>query len=168
MQKNVVEYCIYNFEYCTIHSRERWRNRFSSKTIFMKKKNYIIAFFLFFSLPIIGFSQNLQTSTDLSTERITLLEKASHAVVENQYQSANDYVIPLTIHILHETDGSGGDVSDNDVLETFCDAVAYYAEYGITLYIDTIQHINNSNFYTDYGLNGIYIECREHRQHIYA
>jgi len=120
----------------------------------MKKQTYIIVLFLFFALPHVIFSQNLQVSTKLSAERTAFLEKASHAVINNQYQSENDYVIPLTIHILHETDGSGGDVSDNDVLETFCDAAAYYAEYGITLYVDTIQHVNNSNFYTDYGPNG--------------
>jgi len=116
----------------------------------MKKQIYIITLFLFFVLPYSVFSQNFQTSTELSAERIALLEKASRATIDNQYQSDDDYVIPLTIHILHETDGSEG-VSIDDVLENFCNAVTYYAEYGITLYIDTIQHTNNSNFYNDFN-----------------
>jgi len=118
----------------------------------MKKQIYIITLFLFFVLPYSVFSQNFQTSTEPSAERMALLEKASQAVINNEYQSDNDYVIPLTIHILHETDGSGG-TSLDEVLETFCDVVTHYAEYGITLYIDTIRHTNNSNFYNNSNLN---------------
>lgn len=115
----------------------------------MKNKIYVSTLFLFFMFPFAMFSQPMQFSAEQSVESIALLEKASRAIIENSYQPANDYIIPLTIHILHEDDGSGGAVSNNDILENFCDAAAYYAEYGITLYIDSIRHTNNSNFYSD-------------------
>jgi len=116
----------------------------------MKTQNYVTLLF-FVTLPFIKFAQTSQVSTQQSEEeKIALLEKASQAVMNGEFQSASDYFVPLTITILHEDDGSGGEISDADVLEVFCEVKESYAPYGINLYIDTIRHVNNSDLF-NYG-----------------
>jgi len=113
----------------------------------MRTQNHILLF-VFVLLPIVGLTQTLELSTSQSEEEsITLLKKASQVVIEGEFQSSNDYFIPLTITILHKDDGSGAEVSNNDVLELFCEVIENYAQYDINLYIDTIRHINNSGLF---------------------
>lgn len=106
-------------------------------------------------LYLTGFSQNERPvnwcSSTYPAEMIPFLERASQDIQNNTYRAGEDYTLPVLVHIIRETDGSGG-ISEASVLDVFCEVRETYTDYGINLYLRDFRYINNSNFYTNSGL----------------
>lgn len=121
----------------------------------MKSINLLLS--LFILLPLIGLAQTEKPSnwcgSEYPADMIPHLERASQDIVNGNFRTGGDYTLPLTIHVLHNTNGSGG-VSEASVFDVFCGTSEKFDEYGIDLYLREIKHINNSNFNSNPGSDG--------------
>jgi len=96
-----------------------------------------------------GFCQTYPTETKQSEERTAILKNAAQMVADENYQSDNDYTLPVTVHIFHNDDGSGG-ISEHNVISTLCGVFDDFSEYGISLYLNNIEHVNSTTHYQNF------------------
>lgn len=118
-------------------------------------KNITLILILFLILPSIGFSQADKPAnwcaSEYPADMIPFLERTSQDISDGTYRSGSNYVLPMTIHVLRNTDGSGG-VTETSVHDVFCGTSEKYAEYGIDIYLRSIEYHNSSNFNSDSNL----------------
>lgn len=118
------------------------------------KRNYTVGLIMFMLLFTVfsgtAYTQaEYHTETIRSEERTDRLKKASQEVMKTTYRAGNDYTLPITIHIFHNSDGSGG-IQEADVRSALCGVMDKFSEYGINPYLNSIEHINNTAFYTNF------------------
>lgn len=114
--------------------------------------NSVTLFLCLMFCSFTGFAQVSSTETKRSAERTAILKNAAQMVAEGNYQAQNDYTLPVTVHIFHTDDGNGG-ISEHDVLTTLCGVFEKFSEYDINLYLNSIEHINDTNNYTNFSPN---------------
>jgi len=115
----------------------------------MKNLNLLITI-LFISICLSGFSQNEKRGNWCGTQFTEEIMERVQASTEKYEQgslvrSRMEYNIPLTVHNMRNTDGSGG----ADVfafIDFMCEVTEFYAEFGVNLYIDEIINHDNTNW----------------------
>jgi len=108
---------------------------------------------LFLGLYTIGFAQDEKPSQWCGTEFTESMMDQVQSVTERYMNGTLDrsnptYDIPITLHNMRNSDGSGG-VDILKTLDVFCEVIEFYAQYGINLYINEIKTHDNSNWTND-------------------
>ncbi len=124
----------------------------------LNMKNFNLSCLLILlALPFVGFAQNEKPAewcgSEYPANMLSILERVSAEVANGTYSPRNNYTMPLTIHVLRNSDGSGG-VSDASVYEVFCETSEKYAEYGMNLYLNSIEYHDNSTFNSNPNSDG--------------
>ncbi len=111
------------------------------------------------SISISAFSQNEVPSewcgTMFTEEMMDKVQSATERHMNGTLtKSQLNYDIPLTLHNMRNTNGTGG-VDPLTTLEVFCDVIDFYAQHDINLYINEMKTWDNDNWTTDNALGTI-------------
>lgn len=99
-------------------------------------------------ISFLGFSQTEKVGnwcgTEFTEDMLDKVQASTEKYMSGDLvRSRMEYNIPITVHNMRNTDGSGG--ADISVFIDFmCEVTTFYAEMGINLYIDQIRNVNNT------------------------
>lgn len=111
------------------------------------------------SISFSGFSQSEVPSewcgTQFTEEMMDKVQSATERHMNGTLtKSMPVYDIPLTLHNMRNTNGTGG-VDPVTTLEVFCEVIEFYAQHDINLYINEMKTWDNDNWTTDNALGTI-------------
>jgi|GEM_PF-752802 len=108
---------------------------------------------LFLGLCTIGFAQDEKPSqwcgTQFTEAQMDRVQSVTERYMNGTLNKSNPtYDIPITLHNIRNSDGSGG-VDMLKAFDVFCEVIDFFAEYGINLYIKEIKTHDNSGWTND-------------------
>jgi len=101
-------------------------------------------------------------------EMMSRVQSATEQYISgNSLKSQPTYDIPMTLHNMRNTNGTGG-VDPLTTLEVFCEVIEFFAERDINLYINEMKTWDNDNWTTDGAMGTIkLITAEENTINIY-
>jgi len=116
----------------------------------MKNTTLLLTIF-FVSIRFLSFSQNEIPAQwcgtpDFTAEMMDKVQSATERYMNGTLTKSNmPYNIPITLHNMRNSDGSGG-VDMAATFEEFCKAIEFYVQHDINLYIHDIKTHDNSGW----------------------